>query len=105
MSKQTDKFSVYFKCDHCPQEFSLYSFRIAVFLYGVILLANEQNRYMGITCPRCMKTTLRKVEQARLKEIEEDLGKRIVIIYDLEQEYGHHVTIKHFGKPQPQSVI
>ena len=56
MNKQkNDESSIYFKCDYCSQEFTLFSFRIAVFLYGVIFLADKQNGYVGIVCPNCIK--------------------------------------------------
>jgi len=101
---QSGEFSIYFKCNNCSQEFSLYSFRIAVFLYGMILLANEQNAYMGITCPKCMKTTLTKIEKARLEEIGKELGERIIITYDLTEIFGFEVSARYVGKPGPQSV-
>jgi len=79
MKKQkVDESSVYFKCGHCSQEFTLYSFRIAVFLYGLIFLADKYNGYVGIVCPNCIKTTLKKVNSKRLKKIKDDLGDRIV---------------------------
>ena len=81
--KKAGDSSVYFKCDHCEQSFSLYSFRIAVFLYGIIFLADKKNGYVGIVCPSCMNTTLKKIKKARFEEIKQELGERIVIVYDL----------------------
>ena len=95
MKKQeADESSIYFKCDHCSQEFTLYSFRIAVFLYGVILLADEHNGFVGIVCPKCMLTTLRKVKKKRLRKIRNDLGDRLVTImtWDGNQSFGQNVN-------------
>ncbi|MBT3367514.1 MAG: hypothetical protein HN416_10185 [Nitrospina sp.] len=102
---QSGEFSVYFKCEHCPQEFSLYSFRIAVFLYGVILLANEHNGYMGITCPSCMKTTLTRIEKVRLEQIKNELGEYIVTITDLEALHGFPIDVIRFGNTNSEPPI
>ena len=47
-----------FKCEYCPQEYTLEIFNIAVFLYGLIFLVGKRSGFVGITCPQCMKTIL-----------------------------------------------
>ena len=76
--QQFDESSAYFKCDHCSQEFSVFSFRIAVYLYGVIFLADKRNGYVGIVCPNCLKTTLKKMGRERIEGFKRNLGERII---------------------------
>jgi len=73
--------SVYFKCDHCAQEFSFKSFRIAVILYGVIFLVGRNNYgYVGIVCPNCINTTLKKADEKKLIDFQKGLGEKIYFV-------------------------
>ena len=49
-----------FKCEHCGQEYGMETVNIAVFLYGVFFLVGKESGYVGINCPRCMKTIMMK---------------------------------------------
>jgi len=49
-----------FKCEHCGQEFWEENFNIAVFLYGLFVLLGKEKEYVGLTCPKCLKTILIK---------------------------------------------
>ena len=76
---QFSRTEICFRCDHCSQEFSWESFRIAVVLYGVILLVSnpDEPMFVGIVCPNCIKTTMRAVSKSEFFRITEYLRKEL----------------------------
>lgn len=80
VEKKVYNSSPYFKCDNCSQEFTLDSFRIAVFLYGAIFLMGKEYAYFGIVCPNCINTTLRKIKKQQIITVKEELGDSIILV-------------------------
>jgi len=68
-----------FQCEYCGQEYSEDSVNLAVFLYGVIFLFGKNTGYMGIVCPRCMKTMMRKGDKDVLNTARKRLSSYIQI--------------------------
>jgi two-component system, NtrC family, response regulator HydG len=97
---QSTKPLVYFKCDHCMQEFSPESFRVAVVLYGIIFLISEQYQYFGIVCPNCINTTLRETTKPEIDSIIRALGKQMFIAHsfavDIHKDSQHQRRSIHF---------
>ena len=44
----------------CRHEFDINDFADVILLWGYIHMANQGNTLIGITCPHCIKTTIRK---------------------------------------------
>lgn len=58
-----------FNCEYCGQEHGRGTFAIAPFLYGVFFLVGKDGGYVGMNCPRCMKTLLLKVKAVMVDSI------------------------------------
>ena len=56
---------VVFECDHCGGKITWNTIPHAVFLYGIIFLIRNNDRYFGLTCPnpKCKKTTLKNCDK------------------------------------------
>ena len=92
-AKSLSDSSQYFKCNHCSQAFTLESFRIAVILYGLILLISKNSGYVGIVCPYCLKTTVEKKDIREIKNVKKELGEEICIVDLAEKNSELHNVI------------
>lgn len=63
-----------FTCKHCGRNFSQFRFDVAVILYGLIILHNNDKHYLGITCPSCLNTIVNKFSLLEFKSITERLA-------------------------------
>lgn len=72
-----------FKCEHCPEKFSIQYLRFAILLYGAIFLTEHKYGYLGITCPTCVKTTLRKMNRKKFDSWRKHLdGEMWAVVYE-----------------------
>ena len=52
-----------FNCEYCGAKFTEEGLNLSVFLYGAFFLVGVESGFVGITCPRCIKTILMKGEK------------------------------------------
>ena len=53
------------ECSHCHAHFSFDGYKLANFLYGLILLNGKKEGYLGTTCPSCLNTILSKIDRPK----------------------------------------
>lgn len=77
-----------FKCENCGQEFWDENFNISAFLYGVFLLFGKEKEYVGLTCPKCLKTILIKDNSDLVNYTKQNLlsGEMSFLIYLVRDE-------------------
>ena len=67
-------------CNHCAEEFTLEDLYHNTVSFGIILLAGKDHGYMGVVCPKCVKTSLNKAALPEIESIKSELNS--VIGYD-----------------------
>lgn len=90
---QTIKVMDTFQCEAplCDQEFTLETIEIAAFLYGIFYLLGENKGYVGITCPKCLKTLLMQGDRELFDLTKSRISSSPIIIgnvqYDIQLRY------------------
>lgn len=67
-------------CDHCAEEFTFKALYHNTVSYGIFFLVGKDQGYMGVVCPKCFKTTLKKDALSEIESIKNRLNS--VIGYD-----------------------
>ena len=91
-------------CNHCTQEFSPESFLITTVLYGSIFLWGEEYGYIGIVCPSCKNTTLKKADKEYLRHIYSEMEDRVSNSFDEEISNGIFDRIEINGLNKDQQI-
>ena len=91
-----------FKCEYCGQEYGMETVNIAVFLYGVFFLVGKEGGYVGIICPRCMKTMVLKGQPDFVDSAKSSLTSYITI-GDIQPPPGlrYHSSVNYSPKQNP----
>ena len=52
-----------FSCKHCGQHYCMFNLKIAALFYGIFFLVGKRVKYIGLNCPKCLKTILLKCSE------------------------------------------
>ena len=64
---------IFIKCDHCGENFSLQALYYNAVSNGLIFLVSNEHGYIGILCPKCNKTTLKKDDLSKIQFLKDRL--------------------------------
>ena len=104
------------ECSHCHAHFSFDGYKLANFLYGLILLNGKKVGYLGTTCPSCLNTILSKIDRPKFDLYAAQLRKGIFsdsfpvynqLYYYPSVNYAPHKIkgLSAFQIPPPQYVV
>ncbi len=66
-----------FECDQCGEVFSSEDLFSAMFSYGLIFLIGKGYGYIGMVCPKCRKTTLKKGDRNIIESLKDQLSSKV----------------------------